>query len=109
MMSFYIIAPYDFTVKNILQQLRGIDWKLLGAKLDLNQTQVIIIEKENHYIYDDCLRKMVESWSYNNPSASWERLAAALEGISEKKRAQQVKELGKLFSECGKVVVGCVV
>ena len=42
---------------------------------------------------------MVELWLNSDTSASWNKLAAALDNISQNVKAQEVRELGKKEGE----------
>eukprot|EP00731_Ephydatia_muelleri_P005953 Em0003g201a len=88
--------PYRFTVKNITRELSDVvDWKDLGIKLNLDPATLVEIKHNCHGMIGDCRQAMVEFWVNSDTSASWKRLAAALEGISQYAKAQEVRELGR--------------
>ena len=100
MMSLYIIEPYRFTVKNILRQIGDVvEWKSLGIELDIDPAKLGEIDKNCRGAIGDCRMSMIEFWINSDTSASWIRLAAALEGISQNVKAQEVRELGRKEGE----------
>ena len=76
-----------------------VDWKYLGIKLNLDPATLDEIEQNCHGMAGDCRQAMVEFWVTSDTSASWKRLAAALEGISQNVKAQEVRELGRKEGE----------
>ena len=96
----YIIEPYRFTIKNITREIGDVeDWKSLGMNLKLDPTKLSEIEHDCHGVDAECRQAMVEFWVNSDTSASWKRLAAALEGISHHVKAQEVRELARKESE----------
>ena len=88
------IEPYHFTIKNILRMISGFDWKSLGIKLNLNTVKLVEMECKHRGLVGDCRYSMIEFWLTNDPTASWENLATALDGISEIKKVQEMMDLG---------------
>ena len=99
-MSCYIIEPNRFTTMNILRRTSDVvDWKSLGIELGLDPAKLNEIEQNFRGMVSDCRQAMIEFWVTSDTSASWNKLAAALEGISQNVKAQEVRELGRKEGE----------
>lgn len=100
MMSLCIIEPNHFNIKNILREISGLmEWKSLGMELGLDPAMLGDIEHNCHGIVEDCGQAMVEFWITSDTSASWDKLAAALEAISQHVKAKDVRVLGRKEGE----------
>ena len=95
-----IIEPYHFTVKNIRRQISSVvDWKDLGIELDIDLAKLNEIERNCQGKVGDCRISMIDFWVNSDTSASWNKLAAALEAISQNVKAKDVRELGSKEGE----------
>ena len=57
------------------------NWKQLGRNLDLDDTLLNIIEKNNPHDCERCCSKMLSEWLDLTPNASWKMLNNAMEKI----------------------------
>ena len=76
-----------------------VDWKSLGIELGLDPAKLNEIEQNFRGMVSDCRQATIEFWVTSDTSASWNKLAAALEGISQNVKAQEVRELGRKEGE----------
>ena len=87
------------------------EWKSLGIELDINSAKLSEIDSNNRGRVGDCKRDMVDFWMASDTSASWNKLAQALDSISQNVRAKEVRALGRQEGEwgCGfgAVIRGC--
>ena len=75
------------------------DWKSLGIELDIDPAKLSEIERNYDKRVNDCRMSMVEFWVNSDTSASWNKLATALEAIFQNVKAKEVRELGRKEGE----------
>ena len=82
------------SVAALLRELKRVkNWHMLGIYLDVPPEELKAISQQflNAEGIDRCKAELFELWLKLTPNASWDDVVSALEGISEKRLAEEIK------------------
>ena len=73
--------PDDLKLKDLVYELKEVDWNQLGIQLDIPRFILRNIDRENPGNESWKLSDVLQYWIDNEPAASWEKIIQALQRI----------------------------
>ena len=76
------VYPDDPKLKDLVYELKEVDWNQLGIQLNIPRHILRNIDRENPDNESRKLSEVLQYWIDNEPVASWEKIIQALQRIS---------------------------
>jgi len=91
---FVFIIAVDLTEKNIINYIKSVtNWFELGLQLDFEVPELDIIRANNPLNVQSAKIALISCWLKDKKNPSWEKLAEALNNISQRNLATRIYEL----------------